>query len=154
MDYHTASDVAKWFLQRNEREIKLRDAEYITHLKLQKLLYYAQGVFAGFYNDRLFSEDIKAWAHGPVVEEVYYEYKTHGSRGIEVFTAPIESYSKDEENVLDMVYDNFGQYSAWALRNMTHSERPWQATPQSEVIPFELIRDFFKEEYVENGEES
>ncbi len=149
MSNHTALDVAKWFLQRNNTEMKLRDSEYISHLKLQKLLYYAQGIFSGIHGDPLFNEKIWAWAHGPVVNEVYQEYKDYGSRGIDKDCQPTEEYSIQEENALEMAYENFGQYSAWMLRNMTHNERPWKETPINDVIPFTLIRDFFKEEYIE-----
>lgn len=47
------------------------------------------------------------------------------------------------------VYDEFGQYTAWRLRNMTHQEAPWLKTEQNDVISKELIRDYFLENYVE-----
>ena len=37
---HSASDVAKWFLQRNFVQMEAEDAEYISNLKLQKLFSY------------------------------------------------------------------------------------------------------------------
>ena len=58
-------------------------------------------------------------------------------------------FDKKTENILEAVYDNFAQYSAWKLREMTHQETPWQNTPQSEVIDPNLIRDYFEENYVE-----
>ena len=45
MANHTASDVAKWFLAYNRTVSADEGAEYISNLKLQKLLYYAQGSF-------------------------------------------------------------------------------------------------------------
>ncbi|MCI8513016.1 MAG: DUF4065 domain-containing protein [Lachnospiraceae bacterium] len=54
----------------------------IANLKLQKLLYYAQGCFLAVAGAPLFLEDILAWQHGPVVEPVYYQYKGYGSGGI------------------------------------------------------------------------
>lgn len=35
---HSASDVARWFLWRNDAEMRTGDSEYISNLKLQKLL--------------------------------------------------------------------------------------------------------------------
>ena len=32
---------------------------------------------------------------------------------------------------------------------MTHDERPWKTTKHNEVIPIEVIRDFFVQEYVD-----
>jgi uncharacterized phage-associated protein len=42
--------------------------EDLTHLKLQKLVYYAQGFHLGLFDKPLFEEPIEAWAHGPVVQ--------------------------------------------------------------------------------------
>ena len=154
MTNHTASDIAKWFLRRNKSEMDFHEAEYMSHLKLQKLLYYAQGIYLAFYNKPLFREDIFAWAHGPVVEEVYQEYKRYGSRGIIKFYPPVETYTEEEEKTLEMVFDYFGKYSACGLRNMTHQERPWKETEKNDLISTELIRDFFLEEYVEDEPEN
>ena len=147
---HSASDVARWFLWRNDAEMRTGDSEYISNLKLQKLLYYAQGIYLALSGKKLFSDNLVAWAHGPVVVDVYHEYCSNGSRGIEYNESlrPKEKYSKEERNVLEQVYNYFGQYSAWKLRNMTHEERPWLETPQNHVISPKLIKQYFLEEYV------
>ena len=103
-------------------------------------------------NDRkkLFNDPIVAWRHGPVVVDVYHEYKENGASGIE-FDEPFEfsEYNEETNGILEEVYEYFGQYSAWKLRNMTHEERPWKETNLNEEISPEVIRDFFLEEYVE-----
>lgn len=148
---HTASDVAKWFLKYNDGQGLLEGAENMSNLKLQKLLYYAQGVFLGITDMPLFDDDIVAWEHGPVVVNVYHEYKSYGRNSIkyEDSLAPQEEYTDKEEDYLMQVYDCFGQYTAWKLRNMTHKETPWLSTNRNEVIPIDVIRDYFKENYVE-----
>lgn len=146
---HTALQVAQWFLAHNRIAAADEGAEYISNLKLQKLLYYAQGCFLAVTDRPLFSDSIVAWQHGPVVESVYHQYKCNGANGI-----PFEDdfdFSKftDEENdLLVEVYDTFGQYSAWKLRNMTHEEIPWSSTPQNSEIPQSVIKQFFKQEYL------
>jgi uncharacterized phage-associated protein len=149
MVQHTASQVAKWFLAHNRIVADDEGAEYISNLKLQKLLYYAQGCFLAVNDKPLFTDNIVAWQHGPVVECVYHEYKINGSNGIAFnddfdFTA----FTPEENELLQEVYDTFGQYSAWKLRNMTHEETPWKSTPQNSVISQELIRQYFKQEYL------
>ena len=49
--------------------------EYITNLKLQKLLYYVQAISLQVFEKLAFKEKIMAWSYGPVVNEVYQKYK-------------------------------------------------------------------------------
>ena len=144
----TALNVARWFLQRNHLDYILEDAEYITNLKLQKLLYYAQGVYLGLYGKPLFDEEIEAWKHGPVVPEVYRCYKRFGPNGINEFTPPDCNFTPEELDVLEWVKANFGQYTAWKLRDMTHEEKPWKETGPSNIISKQLIEQYFKENYI------
>lgn len=146
---HTASEVAKWFLAYNRMNETVTGAEAISNLKLQKLLYYAQGCFLAITDNQLFSDKIVAWQHGPVVETVYQTYKHYGASGID-FTEDFDdsSFTEEEKNILGQVYDLFGQYSAWKLRNMTHEETPWKTTAPNEEISLDSIKAYFKENYV------
>ena len=149
---YTASDIAKWFLQYNQEIMFTDDADLITNLKLQKLLYYAQSAFLAIKNEKLFNEPIVAWSHGPVIEDVYHYYKEYGSNGI---PCPDDTISIDEEDeeLLKAVYSVFGKYSAWGLRNRTHEEEPWiVATDNGTVfnrrIDENIMKDYFKNNYV------
>lgn len=149
MAQHTASQVARWFLAYNRNVADDEGAEYISNLKLQKLLYYAQGCFLAVNDRPLFSDDIVAWQHGPVVESVYHEYKVNGSNGIPFDDDfDISQFTEEENELLREVYDTFGQYSAWKLRNMTHNETPWLSTKQNSVISQDVIKQYFKQEYL------
>lgn len=137
----TAKEVADYFLCKAEPEV----GDFISNLKLQKLVYYAQGFHLAIYDEPLFSDAIVAWEHGPVVESLYRFYKGYGALGIPVpehFDAQV--FSVEQINLLDDVYKVYGQFSAWKLRNMTHSERPWIETGSNERIAHALMADFFK----------
>ncbi len=58
--------IAKWFVAWAEAE-----QEELSNLKLQKLLYYAQGHHLAEGRGPLFTESIEAWAHGPVAPRAY-----------------------------------------------------------------------------------
>ncbi|MBT9312155.1 Panacea domain-containing protein [Leptothoe kymatousa] len=119
--------------------------DLISNLKLQKLLYYAQGFHLALYTSKLFQEDIRAWEHGPVVPDAYHEFKEFGSSAIpapEVMDFGI--FDPETEELLDEVYAVYGQFSAWKLRNMTHEESPWKDTSINEVISPKKMRDYFK----------
>ena len=63
-----AMDVARQFVRLAWEDEEL---EGLTHLRLQKLLYYAQGWHLAAFGRALFAGHIEAWKHGPVVQEVY-----------------------------------------------------------------------------------
>lgn len=140
----TANAVARYFLSLVDEEA----GDAMSNLKLQKLLYYAQGFSLVVMGGQLFDEPIEAWTHGPVVPEIYHMYKGHGSGAIppERTFDPI-SIDEETRSLLDEVYEVYGQYSAWKLRNMTHEEAPWadayRAAPSSS-ISHSALRNFFE----------
>ena len=150
MAKYSANQIADWFLAENRSRMQEGDSEYITHLKLQKLLYYAQGCYLAIKGSPLFDEPILAWVHGPVVEKVYQKYKNKESNPI-VYDECFDFNTIDEETsgILREVFDVFGQYSAWKLREMAHQETPWKSTRQNMVIKDDLIKEYFQQHYIE-----
>jgi uncharacterized phage-associated protein len=136
----TAQDVAQYFVSLVDEEA----GDSISNLKVQKLLYYAQGFHLAVYGVPLFPEAIKAWAHGPVVPQVYHFYKERGSGAIPVERVNLEAYSAQVREHLDEVWAVYGQFTASKLETMTHNEPPWMNTPQNEAIPHAMMADFFK----------
>jgi uncharacterized phage-associated protein len=142
-------DIAKYFLSLISEE----SGDLISNLKLQKLVYYAQGLQLALYETPLFDEEIEAWTHGPVVPELYYSYKDCGSNAIPRPTdIDFSVYDDQTKEVLDEVYQVYGQFSAWKLRNMTHDEQPWQSvystSGSGSVIPKPLMQSFFKTQLI------
>ena len=142
--FYRAEDIAEWFLNKNRIQMNFEDSEYITNLKLQKLLYYAQGYFLAKKDTPLFEEDFLAWEHGPVIRKIYDKYKGNGANGIKYDSDFKIDIDKETERILEEVYNEYGQYTAWKLRNMTHEEEPWKTTPRNEIISKEKIKDYFK----------
>lgn len=163
-------DVAKWFILKNNAEMKEhisdRDEyevyEGISHLKLQKLIYNAQGLCLAIFDRPLFDAKIMAWQHGPVVPEIYAIYKANGKENI----TDVNLTEKEEQNIaklendniantiLNMTYDNFAIYTAWQLRELSHSTgSPWDIIESTSgigsEIPQNIIGDYFKKEVVE-----
>ena len=136
-------EVANYFLDKLDIETE----DCISNLKLQKLVYYAQGFVMALTDKKLFDEPIEAWEHGPVVRSLYQKYKENGSAAI-TKTKDLEykSLSKYPEvmEILDEVYQVYGQFSAWKLRNMTHDETPWLDTNRNDVITDCKMLTFFK----------
>lgn len=141
---YKAEDIAEWFLNKNRTQMNFEDSEYITNLKLQKLLYYAQGYFLAKKDIPLFDEDFLAWEHGPVIRKIYDKYKKNGASGI-VYDKDFDlEIDVETEKILEEVHEEFGQYTAWKLRNMSHETEPWISTPANQVITKNKIKEYFK----------
>ena len=120
--------------------------EGMTNKKIQKLCYYAQAWFYALYNKKLF-ERIEAWVHGPVLRSVWNYYRTFS---IMLDTLPCKEYklklTKEQEEIIADVLDEYGSKSGYYLECLTHEERPWQdARRQGEntKISKEAIKEFY-----------
>ena len=124
--------VGQYFLSKTDDETE----DFISNLKLQKLAYYAQGLYLALHNEPLFAESIEAWTYGPVVPSLYHQYKDYGSGCITPPTDFDVSVLTDQaRDVLDEVYQVYGQFSGWKLRDMTHEEAPWQEAYAKKSLP-------------------
>ena len=139
----TANDVARYFLAITDEDA----GEYISHLKMQKLCYYAQGFSLAINRAPMFLEEIEAWQHGPVVPELWQKYQRHGPSFIpRPDDVDIDLYNAGTRELLDEVYEVYGQFSAWKLRNMTHDEPPWAeawARGPNTTISHESMKVYF-----------
>lgn len=120
----TATEVAKyiiWFAHKR--------GSSITNLKLQKLLYYAQGWHLVFYDRPLFGDKIEAWIRGPVVPIIYHQYQGYRYRSIDEDVAPPQFDSTMETAYLKDFLNDFLQeflsLDAFEMERMAHREQPW-----------------------------
>jgi uncharacterized phage-associated protein len=135
--------------------------ESVTNLKLQKLLYYAQGFYIANNPNRqlLFTDKIEAWVHGPVVPKVYREYSHFKYHDIDqdIDQSYIANISERDTFILDMVWNTFKVFSGKELERITHKEDPWKNARRNlewyeygnETIDPLLIAEYFEQEYLE-----
>ncbi len=71
---YPATLIAAYFVDK-----AIKDGRPLTQMKLQKILYFAQGYHLTKYGEPVLKEDIQAWKFGPVVPEIYQQYKSYGS---------------------------------------------------------------------------
>ena len=114
----------------------------ITHLKLQKILYYTQVVFLIEKGEKAFEEQIVAWKYCPVIQEVYTKYTSQWRNFLEVDNDWKDStLSLEAKKLIKRTREIFGRYSANQLVEMTHSDDPWKNAVQSkEISPGSLIQ--------------
>ena len=145
---YTAEKIAQWFIHYGAADSAPGD---LSNLKLQKLLYYAQGWHMALKDQPLFPDEIQAWSHGPVINNLYHRFKHFGSG--DVMPEPTSGFQwadidGDTTDLLIEVWEKYAQFSAWKLRNMTHEEAPWRESWRPNmhnlVIPADQIGAYFK----------
>jgi uncharacterized phage-associated protein len=160
----SAAAVANWFLEKAEDE-----GFPIDQLQLQKLVYYADGWFLANCNKELFSDDVMAWPHGPVIPSLWQQFRHFGRRPITERAREIVATGNrrslldatfriprleddDRIAVCQKVWEQYGRgrFSGVELSNMTHAkDEPWEAVRRHcapddrPAIPSSLIREAF-----------
>jgi uncharacterized phage-associated protein len=125
------------------------NGEYMTNMRLNKLMYFAQAWSLVLFDKPLFSETIKAWEHGPVIPSIYHKYRR--GRNPIVRTDPsfsIDMLDAKEQELLLAVIAKYGIFSTYRLRNITHRPgSPWEsARTGNKIIEIEKIKEYFKKE--------
>ncbi|MGY0692600.1 Panacea domain-containing protein [Virgibacillus sp. FSP13] len=149
---YNSLELAKYFIHKSIPNT----IENITNLKLQKLLYYAQGHYLSEnHGERLFKEPIEAWVHGPVVREVYKKYSSYDFNEIknDITEQEIKSLSIDSETItfLERVWDKYKKFNGKQLEFKTHQEEPWlkirKGLPNyiytDDEMEISIIKDYF-----------
>lgn len=138
-------DIANYIIQL-ANNFPYKDIQFqpdgITHLKLQKILYYTQVVFLIKKGEKAFEEQIVAWKYGPVIQEIYTKYTSQWRNFLEVDNGwEDSSLAPEDKKLIERTREIFGRYSANQLVEMTHSDDPWKNTVQSnEISPDSLIQ--------------
>lgn len=120
--------------------------EYITNLKLQKLLYYVQAICLMIFGKKAFPEKILAWSYGPVVNEVYQQYKQNHNGKISSETN-VKNISSGLYKIIGEVVNSYGSIETNKLIDFTHEEEPWMNTEINKEIKIELIKSYFNKVY-------
>ena len=153
---YKATDVARFVVNFAHEEGKP-----VTNLKLKYILYYLQGFSYLVFDEELFEDDLKAWAYGPTVKEVYTNFSMFGSDIIPayndildlIFMKPkeIEDYrSMFKRNIvyfLEANLKNLLEYSTEELlKSVLKDSTPWGKNyieGKKKLIPKEDIKEYF-----------
>lgn len=98
--------------------------DWLTNLKLQKLVYYAQAWYLALYDKPLFEDRLEAWVHGPVQPTLYHKYKKYGWNPIHDDPGEVDLPANIKAH-LDEVLAAYGGLGAYDLERLTHREAPW-----------------------------
>lgn len=153
----------------------------LTPLQINKLAFLLHGWTLGCLDNPLFdnrNRQIQAWRYGPVVVDIYHTLKTFRSEQVtlekirlrweankddslkyeNILTEDVQKFSSDDSElaeILDNVYDVYGDFGGGQLINLTHEpDGPWdQCRPRGlqrwgflsseKHIPDRVIRTYY-----------
>lgn len=124
-------------------------------MKLQKLVYFAQGWHLALLGEPLIAGPVEAWPYGPVVPSLYHEFKHFGNGEITGRATELDwgdggvgfadfrqvrpeipddgsAESRHARALLDRIWEVYGPLTAIQLSNMTHEPgTPWDQVSQT-----------------------
>lgn len=128
----------------------------IDHLKLQKVLYFAQAINLAINGEPLFDENIEAWPLGPVIPSVYQAFKQNGANWISKDQGAEDGVNDEQKEFLQQIWLEFGKYTALQLVEMTHKHDPWKNAKDKtdRIIDEQEMKNFYRPLFVQVNEET
>lgn len=103
--------------------ISNKEGEPVTHMQLQMILYYVQGVYLQGMEKEAYEEEIEAWDMGPVIEKVFNRYAKYGMGRIINTKESVLDIDEDERYVLDSLIREIRQTPPFdILEDIQHKE--------------------------------
>ncbi|CAM4346026.1 Uncharacterized phage-associated protein [Pedobacter westerhofensis] len=143
-------------------KLSLSEEIPVTPMKLQKMLYLANGIAYKRKGQKLIDERFEAWDYGPVIESVYHEFKEYRGdtipqpKNVPVFVGGKTLVNSSAINVNDEdlsiireAWDNAKNLDGLTLSKWSHNQNsPWDkafhAQPKSVYISDDDIKSYFE----------
>jgi uncharacterized phage-associated protein len=135
---YNAKAIANSFL-----DLAIGHGQSLTPMKIQKLIYYANGWHSAIKREPLIDEQVEAWAYGPVIPSIYRAFREYGNQPITSPAMDFEFFGEPESGrdfhyhapslednthqtefaraLLNRIWEIYGGYSAAQLSNLTHA---------------------------------
>ena len=127
----------------------------LTHLQIQKLVYFAHVESLGKHDKPLVRRLFRAWSFGPVDLEIYSEFRGSGKRKIKEEIRYVgDTIDESSKCLIKEVYKEYGDKTGWELSEMSHDTTSYLGHPWAEVyqkgetgilIPNEEIKKCYHE---------
>ncbi|MDF1620944.1 Panacea domain-containing protein, partial [Pseudothioclava nitratireducens] len=127
-----------------------RDGKQLSIMSLLKLTYISHGWHLEMQGAPLFGNRIEAWQYGPVIPEVYRDFRPQGvTVTAPTSTVPACAFDGNDEALLEEVWRIYGTMPAFQLSDLTHVHGgPWHIARETggnhAQIPDELIKQHYE----------
>ncbi|WP_412031251.1 Panacea domain-containing protein [Metamycoplasma buccale] len=139
-------EIAKWFLSK----------ESMSQKKLQKLCYYYIAWGYVFYNKAMAkNSDFYGFIQGPFSKVLQNEYENYEWEEIDKIENLNITFSKNENELLNFIWNSYGNLSDIELEILTSRETPWVEArygldmfePGNELIDTNTMKAFYSKIY-------
>jgi uncharacterized phage-associated protein len=129
-------------------EASLQKQTKMGQMKLQLILYYAQGWHLALYGQPLFQESFHKWGFGPASPKVTQAFKHFEAKSITAPSLPQRPPLPVTIQVfLDDIHQHYSHFNGMTLSNMVKLEDPFrQCPPEQTVIANEALQRFFNQQ--------
>ncbi len=137
-------EVAKWFINKG-----IEENNPVTQMKLQKMLYFAQGYSLAKFGEPIIDADFEAWQFGPVIPEIYTEFSSYSAFPIDDAKWKIRArFDANAQRTLLTTWMSTKDVSASKLSAWTHlPDSPWDDayTPRANnIISEDKLKLYFE----------
>jgi uncharacterized phage-associated protein len=137
---YPVAQVANYFIEKG-----IEADKPITHIKVQKLIYVAHGLFLASEFEPLIEENkIYAWKYGPVIPDLWKLLKEHKAEPIrrKIELKDNTSFSRDAESVMNHTWELCKDLTGVQLSAWTHlPDSPWDKVYHSTDTSSMVIKD-------------
>lgn len=163
---YNSDQIADWFIARNRADLCLgNSAEPINNMKLNKLMYFAQGIYLALYDERLFDDLFYAFELGPISNKIHTKYREKDitklydcvsyKKAVQLASNYDQIFSdKKVSEVLNATWHEFGNYTASELVTIScDKDGPWAKVYKKGkcwiAINDDDIKEYFKDTVIE-----
>lgn len=107
----------------------------MSHLKLQKLLFYCDAYHLAYFDKELITDKFEAWVHGPVSRKVYDSLKDKSmlyaelsysnSTGKDV-DKEFGKLTQDQQTLIVSILTDLSTWTMFELGASVRNEKPWK----------------------------
>lgn len=127
-------DLAKYFLSINPA---LKVGNYDNNVKLNKLLYFSSLMYFSVFNENLINSNFERWDNGPVLRDVYKEFRYKDLISNSECTPDV--VSPKEKKIIQIINFIYGDKTSKELSEETHQHNIWKDASKNENLDFQKI---------------
>lgn len=107
----------------------------MSHLKLQRLLFYCDAYHLAYFDKELIEDSFEAWVHGPISRKVYgslkdkymlYEELTYSNENQKDVDKEFEELTQDQQDFVISILEELYTWTMFELGASIRNEKPWK----------------------------